>query len=159
MLYTTSTYCEVCPGFEYIQRRAAHLLRHEPIKIGVVDCQRHTALCDQVEVTQFPTILLYIHGNSTPSQAGPSEWAIQDNGGLSTLNRRVVNIPPLGVSATVSWIRHYLPRVQTDGKVTQVLASFYERFDPGTKSSYELEAIASKCVPGTPLSSSLSSLS
>jgi hypothetical protein len=44
----------------------------------------------------------------------------------------------------VSWIRHYLPRIETDGHVTEVLASFYDRFDPGTKSSYELEAIASK---------------
>lgn len=149
VLYTTSTYCEVCPGFEYIQRRAAHLLRHEPIKIGVVDCQRHAQLCKNIDVTQFPTVLLFLYSavNTSLPTIVQGRPLLQDDHAMGIFNmpnRKVVNIPPLGVGATVSWIRHYLPRIETDGHVTEVLASFYDRFDPGTKSSYELEAIASK---------------
>jgi len=102
-----------------------------------------------MDVTQFPTILLYIHGaaNSTISSISKGRPLAQN--GLALLQAKapsckVINIPPLGVAATVSWIRHYLPRLKTDSRVTEVLHSFYERFDPGTKSSYELEAIASK---------------
>lgn len=57
---------------------------------------------------------------------------------------KVINVPLLDVSSTVSWIHASVPAVTTDGAVADVLHSFYERFDPGSKTSYELEAIAHK---------------
>lgn len=65
VLYTTSNFCESCETHEFRQRRAAYLLRHEAVKFGVVDCQRHAELCRKQYITSFPAVLLYVKGVSS----------------------------------------------------------------------------------------------
>ena len=44
----------------------------------------------------------------------------------------------------MSWVRNYLPQMDGDNRVAEILHYYYERYDPACKSPYELEAISSK---------------
>ena len=56
VLYTSSAYCE----YTDVHRRVAHLLRYEPLKVGTLDCSKHKAPCQELNIQDYPTVLLYI---------------------------------------------------------------------------------------------------
>eukprot|EP00040_Diaphanoeca_grandis_P016565 m.85643 g.85643 ORF g.85643 m.85643 type:complete len:1340 (-) comp25887_c0_seq1:274-4293(-) len=128
VLYTSSTNCtqnsDLCTSYEDTHRRVAYLLRYEDVKVGSLDCSKFRTECDDTHISEYPTILLYVR---------PTEH-----------QTTIVNIPVLSVSATVSWVRNYLPPIATDTHVSEVLHYFYQRYDPACKSPYELEAISNK---------------